>query len=231
MIRNTRMALLSILQDFQLLSEECDKRIIKQDENKRQQSPSMPITKTVKEFFDLVNRVEKELNLAATKLSISITGVVNASEKKAIHILTGKIKSKLYNGPIFSPDNIYQPHGVIYNYKGKVRTYNPDFQIGDLIIEVKCYGVFKSHFKEIKAKQEAISKTNPYQLWLFDKDQGDLIDIITFIDKIPYHANGYTFSTFDQIETPIKWRKWISETPFLEKSRLPADFFHQHTKC
>jgi hypothetical protein len=228
------MAFISILQNFQLLSEECDKQpIIKRDNNNnnnnnRQQSPS--VNKSVKEFFDLVNRVEKELNLAATKLPISITGVVNASEKKAIHILTGKSKSKLYNGPIFSPDNIYQPHGVVYNYKGKTRTYNPDFQIGNLIIEVKCCTIFKTNFNEIKAKQEAISKTHPFQLWMFDKDQGDLIDIITFIDKIPYHINGYQFSTFDQIETPIKWREWICETPFLEKSKVLVDFFQQHTK-
>ena len=188
------------------------------------------ITKSVKQFFNLVNQVEKEVNVTKAKIPIALTKLVNASERKAIEILTGRSISKFYKGPTFALTDIYQPHAVTYKYQNETKTYNPDFLIGNLVIEVKCCGAFLCGFKKIKAKHETISKTQPFQMWLFDKDQGDLIDILTYINGIPYHSNGHQLSTFKGIKTPEKWKEWISKIPPLEKAKNLQDFFHQHTK-
>ncbi len=187
------------------------------------------VTKSVKQFFNLVNQVEKELNFTKSKLPITLTKLANASERKTIDILTGQSTSEFYKGPIFALTDIYQPHAVMYKYQNETKTYNPDFLIGNLVIEVKCCKTFL-HGGKIKVKHETISKTQPFQVWLFDKDQGDLIDILTYINGIPYHSNGHQLSTFKGIKTPEKWKEWISKIPPLEKAKNLQDFFHQHTK-
>lgn len=225
---SNKMAYASILQDLQELSDECDKTFSSEN-NENCSRRCLPLTKPVKEFFNLVNQVEKELNLPVSKIPVVLTGLVNNSERKAFEILTGKSKSALYKGPIFANTDIYQPNGIQYKYQGKTRTYNPDFQIGNMIIEIKCCGVVQNNLREIKAKHNTASKLHPFQMWLFDKDDGDLIDIITYINGTSYHINGYQFSTFQEIETANLWKEWICKTPYLKQAKKLEEFFRQHT--
>ncbi len=236
-----------ILADLQYLLDECDK-ISQSFKATKVQEQSSEITlkeqsSEVQELFDLFKQIEKEL-FSSKDPSEESRGqfpykLANISEKRTLDILTGVRTSTVYQGPIFPIEAIHQPKPVPFTFKGETHIFNPDFQIGNMVIEVKCYGAFIGGFPKNKkqlrgrgkcseentAKFQEISKTQPFQVWIFDNDQGDLIDIITYVDGQPYHSNGHPLCLFS---APIFLKQWILTSTPLGSSKTLRDYFLEH---
>lgn len=247
-----------ILADLQSLSDECDKILspLKNGISKVHENcscifeTSSPLPKVevlkkyersseVQELFDLFNQIEREFFPPKESWQQFPHKLANVSEKRTIDILTGARSSTVYQGPIFSVDSIHRPAKVPYIFEGKNCTYEPDFQIGNLVIEVKCYGAFtggfaknkklarkSKGFRENMAKFTEISKTKPFQVWIFESDQGDLIDIITYVDGQAYHSNGHPFTLFKNLGF---LKTWLATAKPLPAAKTLQEYFLKHT--